>query len=60
MMNCERASQLMSQELDRPLSWRERMGLRLHLLFCDGCRNFRKQMAFLRDAVRRWRDDTRF
>lgn len=55
MMNCKHATQLMSQELDRPLSWRERTALRLHLLFCDGCRNFRKQMEFMRTAARRWR-----
>jgi len=48
MMNCKQASRLMSQELDRPLSWREKVSLRLHLMMCDGCRNFQKQMAFLR------------
>ncbi len=59
MMNCKHASRLMSEELDRPLNWRERLALRLYLLFCDGCRNFRRQMAFLRDATRRWRDNFR-
>lgn len=52
MMNCKQATQLMSQELDRPLTWRERMALRLHNLMCIGCHNYRKQMAFLRTALR--------
>ena len=57
MMNCKHVTNLLSQELDRPLSWRERIPLRLHLLFCDGCSNFRKQMAFLRRACRRQAGD---
>lgn len=28
MMNWKEATQLMSQELDRPLTWRERLALR--------------------------------
>ena len=53
-MNCKQATQLMSQELDRQLNWRERLALRVHVLMCGGCRNFRKQMSFLRDAARHW------
>jgi predicted anti-sigma-YlaC factor YlaD len=52
MMNCKQATQLMSQELDRSLSWHERMALRFHVMMCDGCTNFRKQMAFIRNACR--------
>ncbi len=54
MMNCMQATHLMSQELDRRLSWRERLALRVHVLICGGCHNFRKHMAFLRSAARRW------
>ncbi|MGA7982415.1 MAG: zf-HC2 domain-containing protein [Chromatiaceae bacterium] len=52
MLNCKEATQLMSQELDRTLTWRERTALRLHVLMCSGCSNFRRQMAFLRTALR--------
>lgn len=52
MMNCKQATQLMSQELDRPLRWHERMALRFHVMMCDGCSNFRKQMDFIRNACR--------
>lgn len=52
MMNCKQSTHLMSEELDRPLRWHERMALRFHLWMCDGCSNFRKQMRFIRNACR--------
>ena len=52
MMNCRQATRLMSEELDRPLTWRERLALRLHTLMCGGCHQYREQMAFLRKALR--------
>jgi hypothetical protein len=33
---------------------RERLGLRLHLLLCDACSQFSRQIALLRQAVRQW------
>lgn len=54
MLSCREASELMSQELDRPLGWSERIGLRLHLLVCRGCSNFRRQMDFMRRACARY------
>ncbi len=52
MMNCKQATELMSQELDRSLSWYERMRLHFHVMMCHGCTNFRKQMAFIHNACR--------
>ena len=54
--SCKDVSELLSQGQDRPLSWGERIRLRLHLLLCDGCRNFSSQLEFLRTALRRYRD----
>lgn len=54
MLTCREATQLMSQELERPLSWAERLGLRVHVAICHGCNNFRRQMDFLRRACRRY------
>lgn len=51
-MNCKEATRLMSQELDRHLTRRERLALSLHNLICNGCHRYRKQMAFLRQALR--------
>lgn len=56
MMNCKQATQLMSQSQDRELSKRERLALRLHLLICKGCNNYNKQLAFIRQAMQRFRD----
>ncbi len=50
MLSCKHTTELMSQEQDRRLAWRERLGLRIHLLYCAGCRNFRRQMDFLHRA----------
>jgi len=53
MLSCKESSQLISQSLDRALSVRERLALRLHLLICDVCSRFVKQMNLLRLAMRR-------
>ncbi len=53
MLNCKQATELMSRKLDRELGIGHRVGLRFHLLMCSGCRNYNKQMTFLRHACRR-------
>lgn len=52
-LKCRDAARLASQAMDRRLSLGERVSLRVHLAICDGCTNFRNQLEFLRDAVRR-------
>lgn len=47
---------LLSQEQERPLARGERLSVLLHLFMCKGCANFRRQLEFLRTAVRRYRD----
>jgi hypothetical protein len=59
MMSCRKATHLMSQELDRKLSTRERMALRFHVLMCSGCTNFRRNMSFLRRTCSRVVEDAR-
>jgi len=49
--NCRKASRLQSEALDRPLPFRQRLGLRIHLLLCQWCRRYGKQISFLRRAV---------
>ena len=51
-LTCREASRLVSQGLDRKLGFGERLALRVHLAICDGCTNFKKQVAFLRRAVK--------
>lgn len=50
--NCKEASRLQSQALDRKLPWVQRFGLRIHLLLCEWCRRYGKQIRFLRDTTR--------
>lgn len=52
-LKCREAAKLSSQKMDRPLSFGERVSLRVHLAICDGCTNFQKQLDFLRAAVAR-------
>lgn len=54
MLTCKEATHLISEALDRPLSWPERLRLRTHLAFCSGCQAFRRQLDFLRSASRRF------
>lgn len=52
MMNCREATQKMSEELERPLTLSEQVHLKVHVVICRPCRNFRQQAAFLRDSMR--------
>lgn len=51
-LSCRRATELLSQQLDRELSLEEKTALRAHLLICRGCRAVDHQFRFLREAVR--------
>jgi hypothetical protein len=57
MLSCKEASVLLSQSQEQPLGWRQRMGLRVHLMLCRGCSNFRLQLDIIRNTIRRYRDD---
>ncbi len=52
--SCRKAARLISESQDRPLDLAERAALRLHLALCDGCTNYRRQVAFMRRAIGRW------
>jgi len=58
MLSCKEASRLVSQGLDRKLGFGERVMLRVHLTICDGCTNFKDQVAFLRKAMSRLGNET--
>lgn len=51
---CREASELLSRAQDRPLSVREKLTLYIHLPLCDGCRHFREQLMFMRQAMRKY------
>ena len=55
MMNCNQATQIISQSQDRNLSLKERYQLKFHLLMCSGCSNCNKQIEFIRKAMEQLR-----
>jgi len=58
MLSCKQVTRLVSQGLDRDMSFSERVRLRVHLAICDGCTNFSKQVAFLREATAKLADQS--
>lgn len=52
MLTCKDASHLVSENLERRLSFRERWGLRMHLWICVNCRRFERQINFMHAALR--------
>lgn len=55
--SCKEAVRLQSLALDSKLTPTKRFGLRFHLLFCKWCRNYGKQISFLRSAARKRASD---
>ncbi len=51
-MHCRNATRLMSEAQERPLSVTEKISLKLHLIMCSGCHNFKDQMNTLRLMTR--------
>lgn len=56
MLSCKEATRLLSEAQDRKLDLPEKMQLEVHLAMCKGCRNFKGQMNFLREACKRYID----
>lgn len=42
--SCKRVSELLSQSLDEPLGWFDRIRLRTHLSMCKDCSNVEQQL----------------
>jgi len=47
MLSCKDTTVMVSQSLDRKLTLRERLGVKLHLMICVACRRMVKQMQLL-------------
>ena len=50
--NCEQTVAVISQSLERPLSLRERVLLRLHLWVCMWCLWYLEHLHIMRDSLR--------
>jgi hypothetical protein len=56
-LSCKRASELLSEEQDRDLSFAEWTALKVHLVLCHGCRTLGEQFKTLRRALRLLSED---
>jgi hypothetical protein len=54
MLNCHKATRLISESQDRELSLKENMTLKMHTGICSGCRNFGKQINFIHQAMQKF------
>ena len=54
-LTCKEASHLLSQQLDGPVPIQRWFLLRMHLMWCEACRQYSRQTRFLREAMRRYR-----
>jgi predicted anti-sigma-YlaC factor YlaD len=52
MLTCKETTELVSKEVDDGLSFKERVDMRLHLMMCSACRNYRSNVGFLRRACK--------
>ncbi|KKM20060.1 hypothetical protein LCGC14_1649340 [marine sediment metagenome] len=51
MLSCRETTRLISDGLDRRLSFWQRLGLRLHLVMCGACAAYRRQVTALNKLV---------
>jgi predicted DNA-binding ribbon-helix-helix protein len=54
MLSCKEITHLLSEAQDRKITLSERVNLEMHLAICKGCKNFKNQMSFLREACQRY------
>lgn len=54
--SCEEAARLCSESLDRRLTLRERVRMRLHFLLCYFCRRYHAHLRCLHNGLRRAED----
>ena len=52
MLTCKEATELVSESLDGPLTFRQRLDLKFHLLMCRFCSRYRRQILLIRKAIR--------
>ena len=53
--SCREVTALVLGGQDRPLGWRERLAVALHMRICAACPAFTRQVALMRKAMPRWR-----
>jgi len=55
LISCKDASRLISQMQDADIPFPQWARIRLHLLWCEACARFERQLHVLREAMRQYR-----
>ncbi len=58
MRSCREVAAMLVAREDRALSRADRIAVRIHLMMCDTCPRFEKQMLTMRNGLRQWRNYT--
>lgn len=56
MLSCYKATQLISLSQERPLVFKEKTALRIHVLLCSACRNFQKNTMVLSKSMQSFKN----
>ncbi len=51
---CKQVAALLVAREDRPLGLADRVALRLHLMACDACPRFERQLLTMRQVLKQW------
>ena len=51
--DCDATTRIISEAMDRKVSLKERIRIRLHVFVCIGCARYKDQIQMLRDTVRK-------
>jgi Putative zinc-finger len=55
LISCKDASRLISQIQEGSVPLGQRLRVRLHLIWCEACKQFERQIRFLRVMMRQYR-----
>lgn len=53
MINCKEHSRLVSENMDRPITFWSRVSVKLHEWICPACSQIQSQLEMIREACRR-------
>jgi len=54
---CQQATHLMLAAEDRPLPWRDKAALKIHLWICKNCPRFERQLHVMQCVLSDWRNE---
>jgi len=55
---CREVAAILVAREDRDLGLADRVALRIHMVICDACPKFERQMLTMRNGLRQWRNYT--